>query len=123
MSNPSVIATPSSLIKHGTLPAGPDADVFTGAEHGPVPVSLFMVHSSPGAGPRLHRHRYPEVFVIHDGRALFRLGESEVTADAGDIVIAPAGVAHRFTATGESELRLTAIHSAPEIETEWLAEG
>ena len=39
---------------------------------------------------------------------------------AGDIVIAPAGAAHRFTSVGDEQLRLTAIHTASTMDTEWL---
>jgi len=76
-----------------------------------------------GSGPRPHRHPYPEVFVIHAGRAEFRLGEDDVDAGTGDVVIAPTGVVHSFTATGQSDLRLTAIHPATRIETEWLTDA
>jgi mannose-6-phosphate isomerase-like protein (cupin superfamily) len=38
-------------------------------------------------------------------------------------VIAPTGVVHSFTATGQSDLRLTAIHPATRIETEWLTDA
>jgi mannose-6-phosphate isomerase-like protein (cupin superfamily) len=122
MSTPATIPA-DALVRQGTLPETEDAAIFTGADHGNVPVSLFLVHSHPGSGPRLHRHPYPEVFVIHAGQARFRLGESEVPAAAGDVVIAPAGVAHSFTATGQAELRLTAIHTSPEFETEWLEQA
>jgi quercetin dioxygenase-like cupin family protein len=122
MSNQS--AAPTELVmRRGSLPRSENSDVFTGAEHGDVPVSMFLVHSSPGSGPGLHRHPYPEVFVINDGLARFQLGEDELTVGAGDVVIAPAGVPHRFTCTGPAELRLTAIHTASRFETEWLQAG
>jgi mannose-6-phosphate isomerase-like protein (cupin superfamily) len=35
-------------------------------------------------------------------------------------VIAPAGSAHRFTSIGNEQLRLTAIHTAATMDTEWL---
>jgi len=79
--------------------------------------------TSMGLGLRPHRHPYPEVFVIHAGRAEFRLGEDDVDAGTGDVVIAPTGVVHSFTATGQSDLRLTAIHPATRIETEWLTDA
>jgi mannose-6-phosphate isomerase-like protein (cupin superfamily) len=84
-------------------------------------VSLILVHSAPGAGPELHRHPYPEVFVIEAGVATFRVADAEVVAGPGQIVIAPAGEYHGFTNSGRGELRLTAIHAASEFSTEWLA--
>lgn len=38
----------------------------------------------------------------------------------GHVVVAPAGATHGFGNTGTGELRLVAIHGAPEFETEWL---
>ncbi len=38
----------------------------------------------------------------------------------GKIVVAPADTPHRFTNTGADSLRLTAIHPANEIVTDWL---
>ena len=86
-----------------------------------MPISLFLVDSRPGEGPLLHRHPYPEVFIVHAGQAEFEIDGTRLTAAAGDILIAPAGTAHRFTNTGDKELSLTAIHTAPNIDTEWLA--
>jgi mannose-6-phosphate isomerase-like protein (cupin superfamily) len=48
--------------------------------------------------------------------------ESEVQAGAGagDIVVAPAGTAHRFINSGSYRLKLTAIHHKANFVTEWL---
>jgi quercetin dioxygenase-like cupin family protein len=108
------------LIGRHELPGTADAHQFVGAQHGGVPVSLFLVHSPPGARVALHRHPYPEVFVLHAGRATFEVDEIEITAVPGDIVIAPVGAQHQFVNTGGEELRLTAIHTAAEMSTQWL---
>ncbi len=116
-------ATPparSLRINDNDLPGPPEAHRFIGADHGGLPISLFLVDDGAGAGPLLHRHPYPEVFVVHAGEARFEIDDQEVTATAGDILIAPAMSAHRFTNTGEAQLRITAIHTATEIDTEWL---
>jgi mannose-6-phosphate isomerase-like protein (cupin superfamily) len=63
---------------------------------------------------------YAEVFVVHAGEARFEIDELRLSATAGDIVIAPARSAHRFTNASESQLRLTGIHTAPDMDTEWL---
>ena len=65
-------------------------------------------------------HPYPEVFILHAGRATFEVDHIEITAMPGDIVVAPAGAPHRFANTGAEELRLTAIHPAAEMSTQWL---
>ena len=102
------------------LPGSDSAHVFHGRDHGNVPISMFLVHNRPGEGPELHRHPYAEVFVVHAGEALFQLDGATLTAAAGDIVVAPAGSAHRFTNAGSSELSMTCIHTAAEMESAWL---
>jgi mannose-6-phosphate isomerase-like protein (cupin superfamily) len=93
---------------------------LSGADHGEVPFSLILVHSGPGAGPKLHRHPYAEVFLVEAGEATFRIGDRTVIVGARSVVISPPGEAHGFTNTGTGELRLTAIHGAPRFATEWL---
>jgi quercetin dioxygenase-like cupin family protein len=83
-------------------------------------VSVIVVDAEPGAGPRLHRHAYEEVFVVLEGEATFSLGEEEHVVRAGEIAVAPAGVPHRFVNSGGSQLRQVDIHLHPRFETEWL---
>ena len=113
-------AARSLRISLDDLPGPPEAHRFIGAQHGGLPISMFLVDDGPGTGPLLHRHPYPEVFVVHSGEASFEIDDLQLTATAGDILIAPAMSAHRFTNTGEANLRITAIHTAPEMHTEWL---
>ncbi len=112
--------TSTTLIGRNDLPGTEEAHQFVGARHGGIPASFFLVHSPPGAGVEPHIHPYPEVFILEAGRATFEVDEIEITALSGDIVIAPAGAPHRFANTGREELRLTAIHPASEMRTEWL---
>jgi mannose-6-phosphate isomerase-like protein (cupin superfamily) len=93
---------------------------LVGADHLDVPFSVILVHSRPGVGPKLHRHPYAEVFIVHSGRATFRIGEDTVVVNGGNVVVSPPGEAHGFTNTGNGELRLTAIHGAGQFDTEWL---
>lgn len=120
--SPAVLRTAarSLRVSQDDLPGSPDAHRFIGAQHGGLPISLFLVDGMPGAGPLLHRHPYAEVFVVHAGEARFEIDDVRLTANPGDILIAPAMSAHRFTNTGEARLRVTAIHTAPEMDTEWL---
>jgi quercetin dioxygenase-like cupin family protein len=107
-------------IRQTDLPGPPEGRRFIGADHGGVPISLFLVDAQPGSGPAWHRHPYPEIFIVHAGHAEFRLDDAQVMAAAGDLLVAPAGSAHRFTSTGDHPLGLTAIHTAPRMSTEWL---
>jgi mannose-6-phosphate isomerase-like protein (cupin superfamily) len=123
--HPTSPAAPATIgkslrISPNDLPGRPAAQRFIGAEHGGLPISLLLVNDRPGAGPLLHRHPYAEVFVIHAGEARFEIDDLRLTATAGDILVAPAMSAHRFTNTGGAQLRVTAIHTASDMDTEWL---
>jgi len=111
----------NSPIDVNELPHGVSSHSLVGVDHG-VPVSIILVHSPPGAGPELHRHPYPDVFVIEAGEATFHVDGAEIAANGGQIVIAPANAIHGFKNTGSGELRLTAIHTNAEFITEWLTQ-
>ena len=83
-------------------------------------MSVITNDMAPGQGPALHRHPYEEVFVIVEGEATFTLGDERRVARAGDIVVAPPGVAHTFRNTGAGTLRQVDVHAARRFNTEWL---
>jgi len=83
---------------------------FEGRDLGTGVTVLFFASDKPGAGPVLHRHPYDEVFILREGRALFTLGERQVEAAAGDVLLAPAGTPHKFVNIGEGRLETTDIH-------------
>lgn len=90
-----------------------------GKEH-EATVSLILDRSEPGQGPRLHRHPYDETWVVQEGNLTFQVGEDEVKAGPGDIVIAPRGVPHKFTNDGPGRSNLVCIHASPTFIGEWL---
>ena len=54
----------------------PNWYVFEGCKQG-ASISLHLSDAiAPGEGPRLHRHPYEEVFVIHEGQATYTLGDT-----------------------------------------------
>jgi mannose-6-phosphate isomerase-like protein (cupin superfamily) len=83
---------------------------------------IFYTTDIVGDGPKLHRHPYAEVFIIRQGRALFTVGERRIEAQAGDIVVGPANVPHRFVNLGPGRLEATDLHLAAAFSTEWLDE-
>ena len=83
-------------------------------------LSFFWVELAPGDGPRLHRHPCEEVLIILEGRGTFLLGTETVEAAAGQIVIVPSNMPHKFTNTGEGPLRQIDILPSRQIVTEWL---
>lgn len=93
---------------------------FEGAPYGGVDISFFLVDVDPGDGPALHAHPYPEVFVVQDGEATFTVGDERHQVGAGHVVVAPAGVPHRFVNAGTSSLRTVNIHPVSRMVTEWI---
>ena len=85
-----------------------------------VSASLIFFNGPPGSGPRLHRHPYAELFVIEEGEATFVVGDDQIIATGGQILIAPAGVPHKFTNTGSGYFRSLDIHLSDHFITEWL---
>jgi len=103
------------MIELDDLPHSSQAHRFVGADHG-APVSMIFVHTRPGSEPtRPHRHPYAEVWIVEEGEATFEIGDHQLVAGAGRIVVGPANVAHRFTNTGSTPLRLIAVHGAGRI--------
>jgi mannose-6-phosphate isomerase-like protein (cupin superfamily) len=103
---------------HPTAPEG-GSPHFEGREHGAA-LSIILLDAGPGGGPRLHRHEYEEVFVVHAGTVSFRVGDAQLDARPGDVVVVPAGTPHGFVNSGDERLSMTAIHHSPEFVTEWL---
>jgi mannose-6-phosphate isomerase-like protein (cupin superfamily) len=117
-----MVAPERLVIPFDQLDHGAEAHDFVGEDHGDVPFSVILVHTRPGGGPAVHRHPYPEVFIVESGEATFQLGDEHAVVSEGHVVVGPSNVAHGFTNTGTGELRLVAIHGNPRFITEWLAE-
>jgi len=98
---------------------GEDANEVQGHNHNAA-VSVIVVDAPPGGGPKLHRHPYEEVFVIQEGRVTFTAGGETIEAKGGQVVVVPAGVAHKFTNSGTGRLRQVDIHASERFVTEWL---
>lgn len=97
-----------------------ELDEVEGREVG-LPVSVIRVSTDrDGAGPALHRHPYPETFVIHRGQALFTIADETFVARGGQVYVAPPLVPHRFEKTGPERLEMTNIHANDVFITEWL---
>jgi mannose-6-phosphate isomerase-like protein (cupin superfamily) len=80
----------------------------------------MVVDAPPGGGPKLHRHPYEEVFIVQEGTATFTAGDETVEVNGGQVVVVPAGVAHKFVNSGQERLRQVDIHASERFVTEWL---
>ena len=103
------------VIAKEELPYGGIAHKFEGYRYGDVGVSFFLVESPPGGGAVLHTHPYEEVFLTLEGQATFTVGDATIEVSAGQIVVAPAGVPHKFVNSGTGPLRQVDIHPSGRI--------
>jgi quercetin dioxygenase-like cupin family protein len=68
-----------------------------------------------GQQQRVHAHEGADKFyLVLEGRGRFTVGDEEREAEAGALVIAPAGIEHGVTNTGDTRLSLL-IAIAPGI--------
>ena len=104
------------IIAREDLPHSGIAHKFEGCLYGDANVSFFLVDSPPGRGAGLHKHPYEEVFVVQEGTATFTIGDDVVQATAGQIVVVPAGVPHKFVNSGTGPLRQIDIHPSARIQ-------
>ena len=83
---------------------------FTGVTHGPDGDRAEVEGiAQPGAGPPMHVHYLQdEAARVVTGRLGYRvLGEEAKFADAGELVVWPAGTPHKWWNAGTTELRMT----------------
>ena len=93
---------------------------FEGARYEETDISFIWVDMPPGGSVRLHHHPYKEVFIILEGAATYTIGSTTLEARAGQIVVAPANVPHKFINSGQSQLRQVDIHLSKQFITHWL---
>jgi len=108
------------VIRRDELPPSETRTVeFQGAPYC-AGISFFLVDNEPGQGPGLHRHAYPETWIVRSGRALVTAGDEELEAGPGDVVVVEANTPHAFRNLGPGRLEIVCIHAAERVVTEWL---
>jgi mannose-6-phosphate isomerase-like protein (cupin superfamily) len=58
--------------------------------------------------------------VIRLGAGLFTIGDRQVQASAGQILVVPPGTPHKFSNLGPGPLETIDIHESGKFITEWL---
>jgi quercetin dioxygenase-like cupin family protein len=106
------------VIRVEDLPGSESSEVFHGHDHG-AHVSFFLSHVNAGEGPGLHRHPYEEIFIVQGGEVTFVVGDETIEVGAGDILIVPPGIPHKFVVNTEGH-RSVNIHPVSWMKTEWL---
>jgi mannose-6-phosphate isomerase-like protein (cupin superfamily) len=108
------------VIRQDDLPVSAIAREFVGDDQGGVGITFLLVDAPPGSGPALHKHPYEEIIIVQEGRGTFVLDDVESEVAGGEIVVIPAGAAHRFVNSGDGPLRQIDIHVSSHFATEWL---
>lgn len=98
-----------------TFRVSPTAAKFEGGPAAGVPISSFVTDHPPGGEVALHRHPYPEVFMVLSGLARFTAGGEQREVPGGHVVVVPADTPHGFANVGDERLRIVSIHPSPEV--------
>ena len=104
-----------NVIRAGEIERSPGGTLtFEGQPYGSG-VSFFLVHNEPGAGPDLHRHPYPETWIVRSGKARFTADGEELEAGPGDILVVSSETPHKFKNAGSERLDIVCIHASSRI--------
>ena len=104
---------PPSKAKLFNAGAGAHRGFVNGETLGTSVTVLTYGNDEPGTGPVLHIHPYDEIFIVTLGRARFFVGDQTIDANAGETVLGPAGVPHRFINLGPGRFQTIDIHLSP----------
>lgn len=111
-----------TVINRDTLPRDGNTYEFEGFRFSDTNVSFIWVDMPPGGAIRLHQHPYTEIFIIQEGISTFVVGDSTMEAQAGQIIIVPANVPHKFSNNSDMRLKQVDIHISKQFVTQWLEE-
>ncbi len=105
----------TDLLALADLRTSSSVSLLEGRRHSQVDVSIFVSCFEAGDGPSLHRHPYPEVFVVEEGTAAFTSGSEQLVVAGGHVLVIPAETPHRFENVGTNPLRIVSIHPSGEV--------
>ncbi len=81
-------------------------------------VSIGISENPPGIDGFEHRHSCGEVFVVYEGCGVYTIGETEIVAEPGDMVIIPPNTWHSFRPCGDDALRHVAVYDSGTVDIE-----
>ncbi len=122
MNNTTTVGMRFTVLDREALPHNGIAFDFEGFHYQDTQVSFIWVDMPAGGGVRLHQHPYKEIFIIQEGTATFTVGSATLEAHAGQIIIVPADMPHKFVNTGNQQLKQVDIHVNKQFTTYWLEE-
>ena len=75
-------------------------------------LDLYCV--APGQAQRPHTHGdQDKIYYVVEGRGRFRVGSEELALEAGEAVVAPAGVEHGLVNAGAAPLLVLVVVTPP----------
>jgi mannose-6-phosphate isomerase-like protein (cupin superfamily) len=109
-----------TILQRDGLPRDGNTYEFEGSQYQDTDVSFIWVDMRPHGTVRLHKHPYKEIFIIQEGASTFTVGTDTLEAHAGQIVIVPANVPHKFMNLSDKRLKQIDIHVSQQFVTHWL---
>ena len=109
-----------TVLNRDDLPRDGNTYEFEGLDYEDSEVSFIWVDMPPGGIVRLHKHPYKEIFIIQEGVSTLTVDTTTLEAVAGQIIIVPADVPHKFANNGDGQLKQIDIHVNREFITDWL---
>ena len=109
-----------TILNREDMPRDGNTYEFEGFQYQDTEVSFIWVDMPPGGIVRLHKHPYKEIFIIQEGISTFTVDTTTLEAVAGQIIIVPADVPHKFANNGDGQLKQIDIHVNREFITDWL---
>jgi mannose-6-phosphate isomerase-like protein (cupin superfamily) len=109
-----------TLLNRDELPYDGNTYEFQGIQYQDTNVSFIWVDMPPGGTIRLHKHPYEEIFIIQEGLPTFTVGSVTLDVRAGQVIIVPADVPHKFMNLSDKQLKQIDIHVSKQFVTHWL---
>ena len=79
-------------------------------------LTLGLASLPPGGSLNEHRHEQEEIYLVLEGSGLVKVGDEEITVEAGSAVFLPGDALHSCENTGTSDLRVAYVFPADSFE-------
>lgn len=109
-----------TFLNRDELPFDGNTYEFQGIHYRETNLSFIWVDMPPGGTIRLHKHPYEEIFIIQEGLATFTVGSATLEARAGQVIIVPAEVPHKFANLSDKQLKQIDVPVNKQFITDWL---
>lgn len=79
-------------------------------------LTLGLASLPPGGALHEHRHEQEEIYLVLEGSGLVKVGDEELSVEAGAAVFIPGDVLHSCENAGTSDLRFAYVFPADSFE-------